>query len=421
MQDFLQNRQYYKFCFYGFLRNLRFFEAFLLLFLLDKGMSYSQIGILYAIHQIVLNLFEVPSGIMADAWGRKYTLAASFIVFIISFVVFYFSSGFVLFLFAFALFGIADAFRSGIHKAMMTDYLEINSWIEHRTAYYGHTRAWSQRGLAVSSLGAGLIVFFAGSYQSIFLYSIIPYLFNFILLLSYPDILNRALKKGKTSRRKQIGNTLKDFWVIIKQPKVFALITNSAAHTAYQKSIKDYIQPAMVAAIVLLPFFEKIEVKQKNGLFIGIIYFIIYLITSNASKLAGYVSNKKLRWASNISFLVGLTAGVFVGLFFKMEFWWITILMFATVFIVENFRKPIITSRVAESVPNAVLATVLSAQSQLKTIIAVILSLTLGFFADWFGVGFALLVVSLLLALLYVCILYLQKMKSEPNNKKQST
>lgn len=406
MQSSLRNLQYRKFTSYGFLRNLRFFEAFLLLFLLDKGMSYSQIGILYAVHEIVLNLFEIPSGIMADTWGRKYTLAGSFIVFIISFVVFYFSSGFILFIFAFALFGMADAFRTGIHKAMMTDYLEIKGWLEYRTAYYGNTRAWSQRGLAVSSLVAGLIVFFAGSYQSIFLYSIVPYLLNFMLLLSYPDVLNRALKKGKIKRSKQIGITLKDFFHTVKQPKVFALITNSAAHTAYQKSVKDYVQPAMVGAIVLLPFFENIEAKQKNGLFIGLIYFVIYLLTSQASRYAGKVKNRKLKWASNLSFLLGLSAGVFVGLFYKLEFWWITIIMFALIFIVENFRKPLVTSRVAESVPNAVLASVLSAQSQLKTIIAVVLSLVLGFFADWFGVGVALMVVSLILGVIYSGIIY---------------
>lgn len=412
MQKELYNLQYHKFSSYGFLRNLRFFEAFLLLFLLEKGMSYSQIGILYAVKEIVLNLFEIPSGIMADAWGRKYTLAGSFILFIFSFVVFYFSSNFLLFFIAFAMFGVADAFRTGIHKAMMTDYLEINGWLKYRTAYYGNTRAWSQRGLAVSSLGAGLIVFFAGSYQSIFLYSIVPYLLNFMLLLSYPDVLNRALKKESSARKKQIGITIKSFFETLRNPKVLALITNSAAHTAYHKSVKDYIQPAMVAAIVLLPFFEKIDAKQKNGLFIGIIYFVIYLLSSQASKYAGRVGNNKLRAASNVSFLLGLTAGVLVGLFFKLEFWWLSILMFSIVFLIENFRKPVVTSRVADSVPNAVLATVLSAQSQLKTIIAVLLSLTLGFFADWFGVGIALISVSLIMGLLYLLILYLKSKNS---------
>ena len=128
MDKTLRNLQYYKFSAYGFLKNLRFFDAFLMLFLLEKGMSYSEIGIMYAVKEIALNLVEIPSGIFADTWGRKRTLAGSFVFYIISFSVFYFSTSFVLFLLAFAMFGVGDAFRTGTHKGMMMDYLKMNDW-----------------------------------------------------------------------------------------------------------------------------------------------------------------------------------------------------------------------------------------------------------------------------------------------------
>ena len=412
MPPSLKNFQYYKFCAYGFLRNLRLFEAFLLLFLLEKGMSYSQIGILYAIKEVALNMFEIPSGIAADAWGRKYTLAGSFIIFIFSFAVFYFSSSFALFVIAFTLFGVADAFRTGIHKAMMTDYLEINGWIRYRTTYYGHARGWSQRGLAVSSLLGGLVIYFAGSYSSIFLYSIIPYLLCFGLLLSYPNQLNRAIVTKGKKRSDQIGQTLKDFWHILKKPRVLGLITNSAAFTAYQRSMKDYLQPTLVVALTALPLLTEVNSKQRNGLLIGAVYFLIYLLTAQASKNSGKVSDQKLRKASILSFLIGLVAGVFVGWFYQLHWWWLSIILFAIVFIVENFRKPTVTSLVSESVPTKVLATVLSAQSQLRTIISALISLSLGFLADWYGVGIALIGVSLFLALLFVFILIQQNKKS---------
>ena len=41
---FEKNLQYYKFCLYGFFKNLRFFEAFLLLFFLDKGLTFLEIS-----------------------------------------------------------------------------------------------------------------------------------------------------------------------------------------------------------------------------------------------------------------------------------------------------------------------------------------------------------------------------------------
>lgn len=67
MSSYTRNKQYVKFCAYGFLKNLRFFDAFLLLFFLENGTSYSQIGILYAAREIVINVFEIPSGIIAPS------------------------------------------------------------------------------------------------------------------------------------------------------------------------------------------------------------------------------------------------------------------------------------------------------------------------------------------------------------------
>ena len=132
---------------------------FFILYLVEKGLPYTQIGVLYAIREIVINILEVPSGFIADTYGRKNALITSFLAYIISFGTFYFSSDFGLFLIAFVLYGVGDAFRSGTHKAMIMDYLNLNQWANHKIDYYGHTRSWSQLGSALSSLAAGVIVF----------------------------------------------------------------------------------------------------------------------------------------------------------------------------------------------------------------------------------------------------------------------
>ena len=133
-----------------------------MLFLLEKGLSYTEIGILYASREITINICELPSGIIADTYGRKTALAGALLLYIISFVVFYFSNIFWLFWIAFIFFGIGDAFRTGTHKGLIMSYLALNKWSEYKISYYGHTRSWSQRGAAVSSIMAGLIVFYSG-------------------------------------------------------------------------------------------------------------------------------------------------------------------------------------------------------------------------------------------------------------------
>ena len=408
MQKTLRNLQYYKFSAYGFLRNLRFFDSFLMLFLLEKGMSYSEIGIMYATKEVVLNLFEIPSGIFADTWGRKRALAGSFMLYIISFAAFYLSESFVLFLLAFAFFGMGDAFRTGTHKGMIMDYLRMNDWSEHKTNYYGHTRAWSQRGLALSSLVAGFIVFRESNFETIFLFSIIPYLLNLLLLLSYPKELNYSRQPGTHNRLIDVKYTFINFWKMVKRPVVFALITSSAAHSAFQKSLKDYIQPVMVLSIAVLPIFTSLGEKERNGIFIGIIYFVIYMLTSRASSMAGLVKESALKPSAVITLLSGLLAGLLCGILYGFELWWLSLVFFTLICLVENFRKPIMTGLVADEVSNEILTSVLSAQSQLQTVIIVILSLILGFVADIYNVGVAIAIVSILMA---VTVLIIQGFK----------
>ena len=395
MHTISKNKQYYKFCFYGFLKNLRFFDAFFILFLIEKGLSFTEIGSLYAIREIFINVFEIPSGIIADTYGRKNSLITSFFAYIISFYIFYTSYNFWIFILAFIFYGIGDAFRTGTHKGMIMDYLKLNNWSNQKIQYYGHTRSCSQKGSAISSLLAGLIVFYSGSYQSIFLYSIIPYIFNLILIFSYPKELNFSSKKK--SDKNKIATTFLSFFKTIKQPNVLRIINTSAVHSAYLQSVKDYIQPLMVNVAIILPFMLNIDADKKNGLVIGIIYFLIYIANSRASKIASKYSNFKNGRISYYTLLFGFSFGLLTGLFFYYNLWVLSLLTFVGIFLVENIRKPILTGFISDNVSNDILTSVISAQSQLKTIITATLAFTFGVIADNFGIGISIAVVSVIL------------------------
>jgi len=389
MESFTANKQYIKFCAYGFLKNLRFFDAFFILFLLEKGLNYTEIGILYAVREIIINIFEIPSGIIADTYGRKNSLLASFLLYIISFSVFYISNDFWLFLTAFILFGIGDAFRTGTHKGIIMNYLEQNNWNDQKIHYYGHTRSWSQRGSAISALAAGLIVFYSGNYQNIFLYSIIPYIINLLLIMSYPDELNRSLKQREQKNKIRIGTTFKSFFKNIKRPNVLKIVNMSAVHSAYLKAVKDYIQPLMVNVALLIPIMLNFEADRKNGIIIGVLYFFIYIMTSYASKFASKAAKKNKKNISYITLLCGFVCGITCGVFYIYELWVISLIAFVGIYIIENVRKPILTGFIADNVENEVLASVISVESLLKTIMTAIIALAFGLIADNYGIGIA--------------------------------
>ncbi len=395
----VKDKQYYKFCAYGFLKNLRFFDAFFILFLLEKGLSFTQIGILYAVREIVINVFEIPSGVFADTFGRKTSLLGSFLLYIFSFVVFYFSTGFVFFLGAFVLYGMADAFRSGTHKGMIMDYLKLNDWETQKINYYGHTRSCSQKGSAISALVAGLIVFYYGNYQTIFLFSIIPYLINLVLIWSYPKELNKITFYSKKKERPRISATFKSFYAVIKRPDILRIVHSSAVHSAFQKAIKDYIQPLLLSVAFIIPILSQVEMQKKNGLIIGAIYFIIYLLTSQASRMASSFDKNTKRNSSYSTLIYGFLFGLISGVFYYFDLWVFSLVAFIGIYLIENIRKPILTGILADNVPNEILTSVISAQSLWKTIITASIALLLGFLADYYGIGIAFVVVSMILLL----------------------
>ncbi len=409
MEPIVKDNQYYKFCLYGFLKNLRFFDAFFILFLLSKEINYGEIGILYALREVTINLFEIPSGIVADTYGRKRALMGSFIFYIISFTIFYWGSHLLPYAIAFVFFGIAEAFRSGTHKGMIMEYLKQQHQQHQKIAYYGSTRSCSQTGSAISALLAGILVFFSGNYNYIFLFSIIPYLLNILNIASYPKSLNFSTdSKTKKHREYSVKITFLNLIHTLKSAKTFRLINTSALHSAYLKSVKDYVQPLMVAVIVMIPYLNHIETSKKTGLFVGIFYFIIYYISSIASRWASKAVNNKYNIVF-ISLLLGLAAGLISGIFYNFHLLVIALITFIAIYLIENLRKPILTGYIADNVGNKVLTSVMSAQSQLKTIMVAVFSIVLGFLIQHLGMGTAMIILSASLILFGISIEYWPK------------
>lgn len=404
MQKIEKNIQYYKFGLYGFLKNLRFYEAFLILFFLEKGVDYLKIGILYSVREITIMLFEIPGGLVADALGRKRTLIASFLVYILSFLTFYFSNQYGFLLLGMILFAIADAFRSGIHKAMIFQYLTQRGRKDQKANYYGHTRSWSQTGSAIASLSAGIMVFYSGSYRIIFALSVIPYFFDMLLIWSYPDYLNGELSSpGKKRFRQQFQEVWKAVVISFKHFNLLRILTNLSLHTGYYKAVKDYIQPAIVSFAVSVPLFLSLQNKQKSALLVGIIYFVLYLLTAATSRYSGRFLQHFSHYSRpmNLTLLMGVVPGILAGVFYLHHWFFLSILGFILIMLNENLRKPIGVAFVTEESDKKATASVLSIQTQAQSLFAAVIALLIGWGAQLGGPGTGILTGTLFLLLLF--------------------
>ncbi|MGE4526538.1 MAG: MFS transporter [Sphaerochaeta sp.] len=401
-QTFTKNLQYAKFCAYGFLKDLRFYEPFMLLVFLDKGLSYLEIGTLYATREVLINLTEVPSGIFADSVGRRLTMVFSFLAYILAFITFYFADSFEILLLAMAAYAFGDAFRTGTHKAMIFDYLRLNGWEDQKTYYYGHTRAWSQRGAAVSALIAALLVLYQGSYAPIFLFTIIPYVLNVFLILSYPKNLDG--KRHTSDRRitEEFVSVMRSLIASMKSLAMVRTISSQALYTGYYKAFKDYLQPLLETLALSLPIFLAWEDQKRTALVIGIVYSILYAATAFASSKSGTFAShfNGLATPLNLTLLIGVTLGLVSGLLLHLSYVVLSVVLYLGIYILENLRKPMGIAYVSERMDQTSLASGLSVESQAESLFAAAIALLLGWFSNLFGVGLGILSVSLICLLL---------------------
>jgi len=405
--------QYAKFSAYGFLKNLKLFEPFLILFLLEKNLSFTLIGTLYAYREIMTNLLEVPTGILADALGRRRTMVQSFLAYIISFLIFYYASAYWLLMLGMTFFAFGEAFRGGTHKAMIFAYLKMNGWQDQKVDYYGYTRSWSQNGSAVSALIAAGIVFVSGRYDIIFLISILPYILNLFLMLSYPHELD-----GEIHKRGDIKESFVIIWqnfkITFKGPGALRATTNVCIYDGFYNAIKDFLQPIIKNLALALPLVAFMQEKQRSAILVGIVYFCIYLMTSQASRRSGAFAARftTLTTPLNLTMLTGFGLGIMCGLAHLIGYNLTAIILFMGIFIIQNLRSPMSVTYVSDTVPCEILATSLSVRSLVTAFYTAVMAFVIGVLADHLGLGQALFILSLSLTLLTP--LYLVKTAKSP-------
>jgi len=353
------------------------------------------------------NILEIPTGVFADAFGRRKSMLMAFGSYIISFLIFYSISGFALYALAMVLFAFGEAFRSGTHKALILEYLELNNMSNLKVEYYGRTRGFSQLGSATNALIAAGLVFYQGEYRIMFLASIIPYVLDFINLASYPRELDGELMKvSRGTIILQIRVTLTTFLSMFKDWRALRGILNSATFDGLFKASKDYLQPILESFALMLPLFLVLEDKRRSALVIGMVYFVIYLFTSFASRGAAGFSKRfsTLGRAINLTFLTGAGLLFFAGWAIWKNISWLAILIYFLFYLLQNVRRPMNVSFISDQISNTVMASGLSVESQFTTILTAIFAPILGAFADNYGIGTALMILAAGVLLLFLIV-----------------
>jgi hypothetical protein len=122
---FLAGRNINAYYFFHLFANLAFWLPIYAIFFLHHGLTYSGILILYAVNTALQSLLELPSGVLADRWGRKPVLMLGALLQAAGYFLVAAGSEAILYGVGMACLGSALAFLSGCDSAFIYDTLKI--------------------------------------------------------------------------------------------------------------------------------------------------------------------------------------------------------------------------------------------------------------------------------------------------------
>jgi MFS family permease len=378
----------FRFSAYGFLKNQQYYDPFLILAFREKGLSFFVIGLLIGFRELAVNVMEVPTGVIADLFGRRRSMILSLSSYIMSFVVFGLSSVVWHLFAAMFFFAIGEAFRTGTHKAMILDWLRLQGRQDEKTKTYGFTRSWSKIGSAVSVLIATGIVLATGEddrpqYSYVFLFCIIPYVLGIINFLGYPAELD-----GRPEGRPTVGRVFRELWrafaTAFGHRRLRRVLLESMSYEGTFKVTKGYLQPVVRQMALALPLFTALAGYRRTAILIGCFYFALYIASAAASRKASLFAERFGSEDRAARALWLVTAMVFLPIAAALwfEVYWLAALGFIPLALLQNFWRPITITRVDNETDARMGATMLSIESQAKALGTMTLAPLLGYAVD---------------------------------------
>lgn len=377
----------FRFSLYGFLKNQRYFEPFMMLFLLGSGNSFASVGLLIGFRELCINATNIPAGAIADLYGRRRCMLVSYLAYMIALLLFGLAPDGLPWLFAAVFFfGIGEAFREGTHKSMIFTWLRLNGRMEEKTRVYGYTRSWSKIGSAVSIPIATAIAYFSGNLNTLFLAALVPYGIGFVALCTYPKELDGRPEGDVGIRRVfvHMWQTLRDS---VKVAGLRRLMAESIGFEGFFDVVKDYVQPmikAMVLGIPLLLVLGDVGDDRRGTLLIGVVYFFLHLGSAWSSRKAHRLSAHFGSDDAASAFMWrGMTAIYLVMLpCLALELYQPVIALFFLLFLMQSAWRPLIISRFDAYSPETHGTSILSVESQSQTVAKMFFAPALGFLVD---------------------------------------
>lgn len=347
----------------------------IVLFFQEHGLTLTEVMILQSIYSFSVALFEIPSGYIADIFGRKKTIVLSTIFTFIGFLVFSFFGGFYAFAIAQILVGIGGSLMSGSDSAIIYDTLLEKGSESKYTKIEGKIYAIGNFSEAFAGILGGFL-----AVGSIYL----PiYLQTFILFFSIPIAL--TLIEPTMHTKNKLNRSFKAVFEVIRfamhdNRKIKWLIIYSSSMGVATLSMAWFAQPFFISINIPLAYY---------GIIWAIFNFSAGITSFNSHHLVNkYDYNKillSMSLAMTISFILLGSIFSFYGLIFILF-----------IYLFRGVITPILRNEINKNTTSNKRATVLSIRSLIIRISFALTAPLLGFIADNYSLSISFYCLAIL-------------------------
>ncbi|GIW98866.1 MAG: MFS transporter [Pirellulaceae bacterium] len=400
-----------RFCLYSVVKNLRFANPFLPIYLLELGFSYAQIGAMLGFERLVTGLLEVPSGYGADYWGRRTVLAWSFACHATGLLVIALAAGFgalhpIWFYVGLGIFGVGEAFRTGSHKAIMLDYLQLQGLRAETTAILALARTFSKSSSALAGVAAGLLLYFFQDYVILFWLSAFAGATGCLLILSYPKSLEgevsrqrSALGETRHGEAYKVPNLLRNkrLWPVLGQ----SLIYESQVEVILKFFLQPFLYQGLSSIGYSFPTAGGKSVQTTGAILIGINEMFRDMLGAIGASFSGRAERRFRHRSTGVNFIHLATTAVVAVLGFTtihpVKLLPVGLVAIGATTFLQNLRRPMFVSLMDEVANRPLRATILSLDSQARSLTVAVQLPLMGIAADTWGLWTVVCFSSLLM------------------------
>ena len=378
--------------FHTIFRNFNITQGIWLLFLLSKGFTIIEIGIFEGLFHLASLTMEIPSGIIADLFGRKTSRIFGIFSYLLYVLIMIYSTNIYAIAISFVFCGMSYAFESGSGEAILYDSLVLTDNEEKYLKISGIKEVLFQASTSIALLVGGYIALI--SYKLNFWIVLIAFVIALIPILLMKETIEKKDRKHRTLKELMNEHFLDSTKYVFSDKKLVFLILFGAMIAAPITTLFLYFQIYLS------------EIKYSLSL-IG----LLLGAHSIFGALGGYYS-EAIERKYNDKLILFIVPIFIVISFMLIQFDQIIFLPFLLLGFFDSIFYIVLGYYINRLIPSDKRATVLSFNNFGFSVIMIILFPIIGIISHYMSMKISFLVLAFTVLFFYVLLLFmLRKIK----------